>query len=220
MNNATEEKTKETLECALENTPRRYIFVLNGMGGSGKDTFFNFFDKVIPSLKYSSIDLVKECATFMGWDNDKSNKGRMLLCRMKKLFTEYNDAPFKDIMEFADDFIRGLYESENIKCIFVDIREPDEIKRFVDAVKEKISFTKPFPNEFIVKTILVENDNIEKIESNPSDANVYFYNYDIRVNNNLRLENLESSAYDLAEYLFVKEDINHQNSENGKGKTF
>ena len=40
----------------------KQIFITNGMARCGKDTFAKYLNEIIPTLKYSSIDKVKEIA--------------------------------------------------------------------------------------------------------------------------------------------------------------
>ena len=56
------------------------IIVVNGVGGSGKTTFENFFMDIADLMddsccKYSMVSRVKEIATYAGWDGGKTGKG-------------------------------------------------------------------------------------------------------------------------------------------------
>ena len=152
------------------------IIIINGMGGSGKDTFVEFCAKYAKVMNVSSVDKVKEAAKILvGWDETKDEKSRKLLVDLKRLSIEYNDYPTKYILQSSKEF------STNDKDIlFIHIREISEIekiKKLLDA-----------------ETLLLSNPRIKKITSNSSDANVDNYNYDIHIENSGTLEELEQKA--------------------------
>lgn len=154
------------------------IYVTNGSGGSGKDTFAEFLSKYISVYKYSSIDLVKEMFEFIGINKDhKTEKKRKLWSDTKDMLTQYDDIPFKDITSIVMDFKNNEIETE---VLLIDIREPEEISR---AVKT-----------FGAKAILIDNPNVKKIESNHADANVENYEYDYTIENDGTLEQLDRVA--------------------------
>lgn len=150
------------------------IIIINGTGGSGKDTFVEFVSKYIKTKNYSSIDKVKEIATLIGWTGSKEEKDRKFLSDLKKLTTEYNDMAFNDIKKEVEKF----YVSDN-ELMFIHIREPEEIKRASEA--------------FYAKTLLVKRKGLKNISSNYSDREVDNYNYDYIINNTT-LEELDKTA--------------------------
>ena len=152
----------------------KYIIVINGYGGSGKDTFVELVSKYNKVYNFSSVDKVKEIAKLIGWNGKKDEKDRKFLSDLKKLTTDYNDMPFNSIKDAVNDF----YESDK-EIMFIHIREPKEIERVV--------------KEFYAKTLLIKRDDIDKITSNYSDASVENYNYDYVIENTT-LEKLEESA--------------------------
>ena len=150
------------------------IIIINGYGGSGKDTFVELVSKYNKVYNFSSVDKVKEIAKIIGWNGEKDEKSRKFLSDLKKLTTDYNDMPFNSIKDALSDF----YESDK-EIMFIHIREPEEIKRAV--------------LEFNAKTLFIKRDDINKITSNSSDASVENYNYDYIIENTT-LEDLEESA--------------------------
>lgn len=152
------------------------IFVINGSGGVGKDTFVEFVSAITPTLNISSVDKVKEIAKQIGWDGEsKTEKDRKFLSDLKKITSEYCDMPFQYMKEKIEKymFCKQL-------CIFLHIREPEEIER---AVKE-----------FNAKTILITRYSVDPITSNTSDANVNNYKYDYEIANNGTLETFKIVA--------------------------
>ena len=152
----------------------KYIIVINGTGGSGKDTFVELVSKYNKVLNFSSVDKVKEIAKIIGWSGTKEEKDRKFLSDLKKLTTEYNDMSFESIKDKVAEF----YESDK-EIMFIHIREPEEIKRAVDY--------------FDAKTLLIKREGLDIIKSNYSDANVENYDYDYIISNTT-LEKLEDSA--------------------------
>lgn len=160
------------------------IFVINGTGGSGKDTFVEYVSKHIKAINFSSIDKVKEVARLIGWDNGKTDKDRKFLSDLKKLTTEYNDMAFNDTKNEVEKFM-----NTDAEIMFIHIREPEEIKR---AVKE-----------FNAGTILIKRENLQNISTNYSDASVEDYDYDYIINNR-SLVDFENEAFNFVKSLSNK----------------
>lgn len=164
------------------------VYITNGSAGNGKDTFAELLSKYISVFKYSSIDLVKEMFESVGISKDnKTEKKRKLWSDGKDMLTKYDDIPFKDIASIVADFKNNKIETE---VLLIDIREPEEIARAVET--------------FGAETILIDNPNVDKIESNHADANVKNYEYDYTIENDGTLEQLDKMAY-----LFNEQIIKH-----------
>lgn len=164
---------------------QKRIFIVNGMARAGKDTFAEFLKKMVPGVvKISSVDHVKEIASYLGWTGGKTEKDRKFLSDLKCLLSGYSDSPFRYIMTtvvafYRDDPIHNLHGRGRIpnNILLIDIREPAEIER------AKIAFN--------AKTIFIENNRVEQVTSNMADAGVYDYEYDITIRNNGTLEEFE-----------------------------
>lgn len=159
----------------------KHIFITNGVGGCGKDTFANILKKYTPTTKRSSIDRVKGIARECCWMGGKTEKDRKFLSDLKLLLTDYNDLPFVSISSYVDEFRHNKY----INVLLIDIREPEEIERAKKA--------------FNAKTILIKNDRVAPITSNMADANVLNYEYDFIIENNGTLEEFEETIKNWAE---------------------
>lgn len=155
----------------------KQIIIINGSGGVGKDTFVEYCSNYSNVKNISSVDKVKEAAKVLtGWDGvTKDDKIRKLLVDLKQLGIEYNDAPFKYIIESAEEF--NLSKEE---LMFVHIREIEEINKVKKAIK--------------AKTMLVTNKNVPLITTNESDKNVQNYIYDYYIRNDGTKEELEQIA--------------------------
>lgn len=140
------------------------------MARCGKDTFANILNEFIPTLKYSSIDKIKEIASLCGWDGGKSEKDRKFLSDLKVLVSQYSNMPLESIINKTIEFLNNDY----YQVMLIDIREPEEIEKAKKILK--------------AKTILIKNDRVQMITSNMADANVFNYNYDFTIENNGTLE--------------------------------
>lgn len=76
---------------------QKQIFIINGSGGVGKDTFITFFNEAVGgrAQSYSTITPVKKIAKYVGWDGLKTEKARKFLSDLKALLNEFNDYTFK-----------------------------------------------------------------------------------------------------------------------------
>lgn len=153
---------------------KKTIVVINGTGGSGKDTFVEFASKYGKITNFSSVDKVKEIAKLIGWDGGKTEKDRKFLSDLKRLTTEYNDMAFNSIKEAVENF-----KKTDNEIMFIHIREPEEIKRAVET--------------FNAKSLLIKRAGLDNITSNYSDASVENYNYDYTIHNTT-LEELKNEA--------------------------
>lgn len=164
---------------------RKFIFITNGYPRCGKDTFAEILNKYIPTKKVSSIDIIKKIAIDCGWNGIKTDKSRKFLSDLKKLTTEFSDLSF----DYVNKLIQKFYTEYYYKILLIDIREIDEIKKLINYNTE-------------IKTIFIENNNIEKNISNDSDKQVENYEYDYIIKNNGTLEEFEENIKE-----FIKEII-------------
>lgn len=154
---------------------KKLVIVINGAGGVGKDTLCSFVARAYRVRNVSSVDPIKELARMAGWDGDKSDKSRKMLSDLKVLFTRYNDLCLRYITKQYRQFLDGEEQ-----VMFVHIREPEEIARFVAVAPEHI------------RTLLITNSTKEqRVYRNDSDDNVAQYDYDAVYDNKYPLEETE-----------------------------
>lgn len=167
---------------------KKLVVVINGAGGVGKDTLCDFVANEFIVRNVSSVDPIKEIAHAAGWPGDKSDKSRKMLSDLKALFTEYNDLPLRYITEQYLEFLDGPEQ-----VMFVHIREPEEIARFVAVAPEHI------------RTLLIFNSRKEKhVYCNTSDDNVSAYKYDAEYDNCLSLEDTEGTFLGFFKFWFTR----------------
>ena len=168
----------------------KMVVIVNGSGGVGKDTFCNLVDKYINWITVSSVHPINEIARHAGWNGEKDDKSRKFLSDLKDACTEYRDLSMEYLKNAYHWFMSDELWYKGSHILFMHIREPKEIER---AVKE-----------FNAKTILVINENANKVSGNHADENVYDYQYDLIIDNNGSLDDLDLCAKHFAD--LVKND--------------
>jgi dephospho-CoA kinase len=156
----------------------KLIVILNGNATSGKNTFVEFVNDVIPTVHYSYVDYTRNMLHDAGIDVDnKSDKIRKLLCDVNNALEEYGDIPYNDCKDVTLDFLSDAYESN---ILFIDCREPEKIERM--------------KKNFGAITVFINSD-VECITTNSADAKVaILYKYDFIVDNTDTLNNLREEV--------------------------
>ncbi len=160
---------------------KKTAIVINGAGGVGKDTLCEIASKHFRVRNISSITPIKEIAALCGWDGKKDNKARKFLSDLKRLCVEYNNYPTLWAKAQYDEFLAADEE-----IMFVHIREPEEIEKFVLATENK------------AKTLLIRGGKrmSEERYGNASDDGVENYSYDYYFVNEKPLEIIEREFVD------------------------
>ena len=98
----------------------KFVVVINGSGGSGKDTVVDIVAQHYEVLNTSSIAPIKEILSLAGVPESefKTDAGRKLLSDVKLAFTEYNDLPFRCMKEIYVAFLAW----DDVEIMFVPIR--------------------------------------------------------------------------------------------------
>ena len=171
------------------------IYVVNGAPGAGKTTFEYNVENIMGDGCYiiSTIAPIKQLARNLGWDGTKDLKSRKFLSDLKDLLTEWNDYPLRYVceqVESIEDYWKEYGVRPNSLTIFIDCREPKEIKKLCDKLG--------------AKSLLIRRASAENSEtSNHADAEVLNYNYDIVIENDGDLMDFAQKAFDFAK----KEEI-------------
>lgn len=179
------------------------IIVINGKGGVGKDWCINqLISKMGEELieNISSIDPIKKIASEYGYDDSKkTNKSRKFLSDLKAAFTEWNELPMVHTIRSVRDAINA---ERNKKVVFVHIREPEEIKKFIDSCKIALMVDNiKCNNDFrIVTLLIIDPEDINTttpkgIFGNGSDDNVEKFKYDYKFIND-KINGKEDDFYD------------------------
>ena len=155
---------------------KKTVIVINGAGGVGKDTLCELAARHFKVKNISSITPIKEIATLCGWSGKKDDKSRKFLADLKQLTVDYNDYPTRWAMGEYESFLRSDEE-----FMFVHIREPEEIAKFVSATGGE------------AKTLLVRGGARMRrtVYGNAADDSVENYNYDYYFMNDKTIEDAE-----------------------------
>ena len=106
------------------------VIIINGAGGVGKDTLCSLAEKHFRVRNISSVDPIKEIASMCGWRGEKTDKARKFLSDLKMLTVNYNDFPTVWAKAQYENFL-----TTDEEILFVHIREPEEISKFVGATE-------------------------------------------------------------------------------------
>ena len=156
------------------------VIVINGSGGVGKDPLCTIAARYFSVWNISSITPIKELAAMCGWQGEKTNKARKFLADLKQLTVAYNDYPLKWLMQKYDAFLKS-----DATVMFVHIREPEEIRKFVDATGGR------------AVTLLIEGGDYflsrrgGRAYGNAADDGVASYAYDYYYKNEFSLQETE-----------------------------
>lgn len=162
-----------------------YIFVLNGSPRSGKDTLTDFFSEYGFVYHFSYVDAVRDMLKSIHIDfSHKTDRDRQLMESICNALEKYDDVPMKllcsNVRYTMDVESWRNLSNFNDAFIFVDIRKPDNIKRF----------KKEFPE---IMTLYVE-DGKGTNNVTESDASVRDYEYDYYIANTGTLTEFEATV--------------------------
>ena len=164
-------------------------YIVNGRPESGKTTFELFCKEILEDRNYkvgiiSTIDPIKKIALTLGWNGVKDAKGRKFLSDLKDALEDYCD--------FSYNYVKDIVESSEYDVIFVDSREPPQVKRFCDTLR--------------AQSIIVKRQCLNNTEySNHADIEVENYIYDIVIYNSTSLDELKTQAAMLVKHFGMKE---------------
>lgn len=192
---------KENKENPLENNNNLKVFVINGSGGSGKDTFYDCIKQLatekdrfyyVKSI-YTSTP-AKQWAKKMGWDGSKLPSDRRFLCNLKDMLDYWNNATYNHIKDyFSSYYVTQFYHCYNKSILFIHAREEKDIVWIKNYCLNK---------GISCKSILIKRPNTTK-KGNHADDNVEQYiNYDYTIINDGTLKEFKKKAQN-----FFEEDI-------------
>lgn len=165
------------------------VVIINGIAGSGKDTFVTMCKDVLGAnriLNISTVDYVKEVAEFCGWDGTKTPENRKFLSDLKRILTEWNETPLKKVCQEVKCWQNiwlgsGDYDKA---VVFIHCREPKEIDKLIYQF-----------NQYEPVTLMVRRFAAESVEQiNSSDNSVFGYAYDYTIYNDSNLSWLYNEA--------------------------
>ena len=165
----------------------KLTIVINGRGGVGKDTMCEAAGKLFKTMVVSSIDPIKQAAKFLGWEGQKEPDDRRFISYLKELSIHYNNYP----TQYLEGKYREFMDSD-AEILFVHIREPKEIRKFLDAVHGKAI------------TLLITRPGFGAHYGNQADDNVDDFLYDYQYRNDQPLEQSKNHFLAFLGELMVK----------------
>lgn len=162
----------------IDNIDRK-IFILNGVHSTGKDTFVKYInDFGINAFHTSYVDFTRFMLSEARIDvKNKTDKMRKLLCDVNTALEEYDDIPFKDCCEIANDFNKNWIDDD---WLIIDCREPKKIER----LKQKLN----------AKTIFIKSDKKITADNSADKAVAEDYEYDYIIDNTGSLDDLKNNT--------------------------
>ena len=191
-------------------TTRTKVVIINGKPQSGKDTFCKYAqgycddDESANTLIISSVDPLKEMLTQLGWDGTKTDKIRDMLMDMKQLWVQNQDGPTMFLFNNILEFHKACTGEDNI--VFVHIREPEEIKKLVNALTGFESMGIDVISLLVIRESGEDTPN-QPAETRRSDdeALINSYEYDVTINNDEDLIKLQELAAEIVDKLLEDE---------------
>ena len=191
-------------------TTRTKVVIINGKPQSGKDTFCKYAqgycddDESANTLIISSVDPLKEMLTQLGWDGTKTDKIRDMLMDMKQLWVQNQDGPTMFLFNNILEFHKTCTGEDNI--VFVHIREPEEIKKLVNALTGFESMGIDVISLLVIRKGEEDTPN-QPAETRRSDdeALINSYKYDVTINNDEDLIKLQELAAEFVDKLLEDE---------------
>lgn len=191
-------------------TTRTKVIIINGKPQSGKDTFCKYAqgycddDESANTLIISSVDPLKEMLTQLGWDGTKTDKIRDMLMDMKQLWIQNQDGPTMFLFNNILEFHKACTGEDNI--VFVHIREPEEIKKLVNALTGFESMGIDVISLLVIRKGGEDTPN-QPAETRRSDdeALINSYEYDVTINNDEDLIKLQELAAEFVDKLLEDE---------------
>lgn len=191
-------------------TTRTKVVIINGKPQSGKDTFCKYAqgycddDESANTLIISSVDPLKEMLTQLGWDGTKTDKIRDMLMDMKQLWVQNQDGPTMFLFNNILEFHKACTGEDNI--VFVHIREPEEIKKLINALTGFESMGIDVISLLVIRKGEEDTPN-QPAETRRSDdeALINSYEYDVTINNDEDLIKLQELAAEFVDKLLEDE---------------
>lgn len=170
------------------------VIVVNGFPEAGKDMFCSFATDY-NSVVHSTVDLIKEIALTLGWDEEKTPENRNMLSSLKDWYDKWFDGTVKDIVALIEeldfdnqDMIDDKDYAGITENLFIHAREPADIKRVVEWCAE---------NDVDCHTVFIDRPEVSGGEhGNHADSNVCNFEYSNYILNSGSIEDFKVKAKD------------------------
>lgn len=211
----------------------KYVVLINGPAGAGKDTFIEL-TQTVAHLKYrdldgqyvtvgsiSAIDPVKDAARALGWDGVKDPASRDMLAALKVVADTHLDTTLKYLLQSIDSIDRWRRENCDLPTGRFDRPRtrvyPQKSARYVTFVcvrsdKDALTIWKQYEHDpdVVVTGVYIQNDRAVSLAvTNDADKNALEWNCSLfpkRILNNGSYGDLMNAAEEFLEKLFTKND--------------
>ena len=205
--------------------PRRGLIILmNGCGGSGKDTFEQMVTESLLEQKtdvavyhVSTIDPIREIektlATLNGepYIQDKDCH-RKACAELKRIWDEQYHGSFKYLKPILECYDTMCYNTQEAAVVFIHVREPHNLQRLYDAHAD--GSLVPHCSEWDITSVLLYGRTNPEDFDNTSDRDVENFEYEVYIDNDASkpIEYLKDAAEQFAaaidnwRYLLLIED--------------
>ena len=163
---------------------RTKVIVINGAPQSGKDTFVHLASEYCEMNEYanvlnlSSVDPIKNTLARFGWDGEKTDEVRNIIASIKQIWISAQNGPTMFMMNNIIQFHIAHVGEDNI--IFCHVREPDEIKKLVNAISGMDTMGIDIKTMYIIR----KGNNPDSTCSSDNPLLIRDYIYDIYIYNN------------------------------------
>lgn len=187
---------------------KKIIYVITGVSGSGKNKLIEIINEVCHScaIDVSSVQPIKDwLINKMDVEEEflRTSEGRKIISDIKISLAGTNVLDAYCI-EQCDDQYEEAHNPYQWPLIFIQIREPADIKKFKEYALER---------GYVVDTIKVRREEAEKnIPDNDGDRLSMHVNADHLIYNNGSLEELTTRAYELLSRHYENIAISHRNA--------
>jgi len=171
------------------------IIIINGVGGSGKDSFISllrtYTDKYV--YNFSTIDEVKRIAKEFYWGGEKDDRGRTFLYELKQAWKKYNNGPVTTIIRKIAEIHQDDLLLNRDSLVFIHCREIEEIEELKNIFEQR---------HIPVITLFIVMKGEQEHFTNPSDSqDISFYPYDYVVESLQGLDYLNEKVKEFKKYL-------------------
>lgn len=163
------------------------VFIINGVTGSGKDTFVKLCEKYAVCRNVHSSDPAKEALRLLGWNGEKDPLSRNLLAHLVELSRLHYDGGTKYLINAIKHS-----DTRTLDILFYHVREVEQINRIL----KECSWC---------STLFIDRDvEIPDGVDNSADLNArQDFPYDVVIENNGSLQELDEKARKFVEEVML-----------------
>lgn len=197
------------ISTRIEGFPRArrgLIILMNGCGGSGKDTFEQLVAESLLEQKsgvavyhVSTIDPIREIEKTLATLNGEQyipdkDCHRKACAELKKIWDEQYDGSFKYLKLILRRYDTMCCSTEEAAVVFIHVREPHNLQRLYDAHAD--GSLVPHCSEWDITSVLLYGRTNPEDFDNAADRDVENFEYEVYIDNDASkpIESLKDAA--------------------------